>query len=212
VRSEEGDLAMRLLVNIVLGLLFVVVMPAPAKGDELYKFAQISCVPRLHYFSIRHISIYNIPAFGLYRDKGLEPSERSVSALEQANHFWDVERLTKRPNVCEIPARNGIDLDEGRTKTLVSVVGHYKYVFDDKTGRDLINNQTADVIVNGHNIATLSFGLENQSDVVSVEIEADGIQTNAIVCRAPSGMSSYGDAPLTGHSYQLSCQVSPLPK
>ena len=203
---------MKALIMIALGLLIVATMPAPAKADELYKFAQISCVPRLHYFSIRRISIYNLPFGGPYRDKGLEASERSVSALERDNSFWDVERLTKRPNVCEIPARNGIDLDEGRTKTLISVVGRYKYVFDDKTGKDLVNNNTADVIVNGHNVATLSFGLKSQSDVVSVEVEADGIQTNVILCRAPSGMASYEDVPLTGHSYQLSCQVSPLPK
>jgi len=200
---------MKALIGVVLGFLAIATAPSPAKADELYKFAQISCVPRLHYFSIRRISIYNLPFSGPYRDKGLEASERSALALERDNSFWDVEHLTKRPNVCEIPLMSN-DPVLGHSAIRISVIGRYKYVFDDKTGREIINNNTADVMVNGHKIAALSFGIKSQSDVVSVEVERDGIQMNAIVCRAPSGIMSYEDAPLTGHSYQLSCQVSPL--
>ena len=53
----------------------------PANADYPWMFVQIVCAPTLGYFSIRRITIMNIPNKGPYLTEGLEPGAGISAAL-----------------------------------------------------------------------------------------------------------------------------------
>lgn len=188
-------------------LIFLALVPAPLRADELYKFAQITCSPRLHYFSVRVVPIYNLPSHGRYRDAGLDPSARSTRALEQEVSFFDVDSLTDRPLRCVLPGSPELQgAKEAEPQTTVQVVGHRLYKYDEKTGQDLINITTASVIVDGGEVAQFDLGVFGSRDVSSVEIEQDGVGLVARICRAQNG----DPAPLAGGIDTLQCLTTSL--
>jgi hypothetical protein len=55
----------------------------PAHADYPWMFVQIVCAPTLGYFSIRRITIMNLPNKGPYLTEGLEPGAGISAALRQ---------------------------------------------------------------------------------------------------------------------------------
>jgi hypothetical protein len=57
----------------VLSMLVTIALCSPAHADYPWMFAQMVCAPSLGYFSIRRITIMNLPHKGPYLTEGLEP-------------------------------------------------------------------------------------------------------------------------------------------
>src|SRR5262245_50821543 len=75
----------------------------PARADEPWHFAQITCVPELGYFSIRRILIMNLPKKGPYLTEGLDPGRAAVEALQRNHGIFSGEEHAPAPAVCAVP-------------------------------------------------------------------------------------------------------------
>ena len=189
----------------------------PAHADELYRFLQLTCAPRVHYFSARIIPIYNLPSNGPYRDKGLDASLKSRHALERESNLFDVINLTRHPSRCNLPY---LEPKEGRGNqeepaTSINIVGHYKYHYNKKTGQDDVRDYSVSVIVDGHERALLDLdeNAESSSDIASVEVEDDGQAVLLRTCRVqspPGEPSENEEAPFPGKVDTLNCKATIL--
>ncbi len=93
-------------------MLVTLVLCFPAHADYPWMFAQVVCAPTLGYFSIRRITIMNLPDKGPYLTEGLEPGAGIAEALRRENRIFDSDGLEREPFNCSIasfkpPARVG---------------------------------------------------------------------------------------------------------
>jgi hypothetical protein len=91
------------IVATLLSLFATVGLCYPAHADYPWMFAQIVCAPTLGYFSIRRITIMNLPEKGPYLTEGLEPGPGVAAALRRGNSIFDSDGLETEPFTCSVP-------------------------------------------------------------------------------------------------------------
>jgi hypothetical protein len=154
----------------------------------------------------RIVSIYNVPAFGAYLDKGMDFSPESNLKLEQSSQFFALRRLTEHPYKCDLLAEPAGARNEGRPAITAEVVGHYHSVYDERTVRDTEENYTVDVVANGQTLGTLDLMYGRQSDVTSIEVSADGVGLVYVVYRSKDD----GPIPFPGQESTVGCHADAL--
>ena len=109
----------------VLSMLVTIALCSPAHADYPWMFAQMVCAPTLGYFSIRRITIMNLPHKGPYLTE-TEPGPGIAEALRRDNLIFDSEGLEREPFTCSIasfksPPGYG---ERERAGFEVKVIGH----------------------------------------------------------------------------------------
>jgi hypothetical protein len=168
----------------------------PARADFPWMFAQVACVPKLGYFSIRKITIMNLPDYGPYLTDGLKPGAGVREALQHDQLIFDSDGLEREPFVCSIP-----EVDSTRAAFDVRVVGR----LDRDTGEQSYCRiaDHAEVILNGKSIGFVVLNpCKNSDETVSIEVAHDGVELAVRTCVNPL-LDNVG-----GH--QIVCSDSPF--
>ncbi|SRR5579871_3736906 len=176
----------------------------PARADYPWMFAQITCAPTLGYFSIRRITIMNLPNKGPYLTEGLELGPGIAEALRRESRIFDSDGLEHEPFTCSIAkfkSPTGWGAEE-RPGFDVKVIGHLEHNSEDADYCRIVNN--AEVFLNGKSIGLIPLYPCNRSETtVSIEVAHNGVELMAKKCVEPSIF----DEP-TGK--QIICTESPV--
>jgi hypothetical protein len=191
------------LVGLVVSLSVAVAACTPARADYPWMFAQLTCAPTLGYFSIRRITIMNLPNKGPYLTEGLQPGPGIAEALRRENRIFDSDGLEREPFTCSIAkfkSPTGWGAEE-RPGFDVKVVGHLDRHSEETTYCRIVDN--AEVFLNGKSIGLIVLNpCKNGETAISIEVAHDGVQLVAKKCVEPSDF----DDP-TGK--QIVCTESP---
>jgi hypothetical protein len=166
----------------VLSTLFAVALCFPAHADTPYMFAQLTCAPSLGYFSIRRITIMNLPHKGPYLTEGLEPRPGVDEALRRDHLIFDSDGLEREPFSCAIPAftpppgwgaaRAGFD---------VKVIGHRDHDSEESSYCRIADH--AEVLLNGKSIGLIVLNpCKSGETTVSIEVAHDGVELAVRTC------------------------------
>jgi hypothetical protein len=158
----------------------------PAHADFPWMFAQVVCAPTLGYFSIRRITIMNLPEKGPYLTEGLEPGAGIAESLRRDNQIFDADGLEREPFSCAIPgfkpppgwgtARVGFD---------VKVIGHLDRHSEESSYCRIVDN--AEVFLNGKSIGLIVLNpCKSGETTVSIEVAHDGVELAVKKCVEPS--------------------------
>jgi hypothetical protein len=172
----------------VLSMLAAMVLCLPAHADYPWMFAQMVCAPTLGYFSIRRITIMNLPKKGPYLTKGLEPGPRIAEALRRTSLIFDSEGLKAEPFTCSIP---GFTSPPGwgepkRAAFNVKVVGHHDSNSEESSYCRIADN--AEVFLNGRSIGliTLNPCVNGGETPIIIEVAHNGVELAINKCVEPS--------------------------
>jgi hypothetical protein len=188
----------------VLSMLFTVALCFPAHADYPFMFAQITCAPALGYFSIRRITIMNLPNKGPYLTEGLEPGPGVDEALRRDHLIFDSDGLEGEPFSCSIP---GFKPPVGwgsatRAAFDVKVIGHRDHDSQESSYCRIVDN--VEVLLNGKSIGLIVLNpCKSGETIVSIEVAHDGVELAVKKCVEPSIF----DDP-TGN--QIVCSDSPF--
>jgi hypothetical protein len=171
----------------VLSLSVTLALCFPAHADYPSMFAQVVCAPTLGYFSIRRITIMNLPNKGPYLTEGLEPGPGVNEALRRDNLIFDSDGLEREPFTCSIAAfksppgygereRAGFD---------VKVIGHLDRHSEESSYCRIVDN--AEVFLNGKSIGLVVLNpCKSGETTVSIEVAHDGVELAVEKCVEPS--------------------------
>jgi hypothetical protein len=188
----------------ILSMSVTVALCFPAHADYPWMFAQVVCAPTLGYFSIRRITIMNLPNNGPYLTEGLEPGPGVNEALRRDNLIFDSDGLEREPFSCSIP---GFKPPQGWGSTTraafdVKVIGHLDRNSEESSYCRIIDN--AEVILNGKSIGLIVLNpCKSGETTVSIEVAHNGVELAVKKCVEPS---IFDDA--TGN--QIVCSDSPF--
>jgi hypothetical protein len=173
----------------------------PARADFPWMFAQITCAPILGYFSIRRITVWNLPDKGPYLTDGLFPGAGVREALERDNGIFGSESLSAKPFTCSIPEfKPPPGWGAGRPSFDVKVIGHYDRNSEEGSYCRIVDN--IEVFVNGKSIGLMVLNPCKNSDLtVSVEVAHNGVELASKRCVEPLN-------DVTGE--QIVCTESPV--
>jgi hypothetical protein len=159
----------------------------PARADEPWMFAQVTCAPTLGYFSIRLITIMNLPQMGPYLTEGLNPSANVREALRRENGIVDSDSLKREPFTCsvaEFKPPTGWGAVE-RPAFDVKVIGHLDGYSEETSYCRIVDN--AEVFLDGKSIGLLVLNpCKNGERLISIEVAHDGVQLAVKKCVEPS--------------------------
>jgi hypothetical protein len=170
----------------LLSLLVTAGLCDPAHADYPWSFVHIVCAPTLGYFSIRRITIMNLPEKGPYLTEGLEPGPGIAAALRRANSIFDSEGLKTEPFKCSVP---GFTPPSGWGQTWragfkVEVIGHLDRNSQESDYCRIADN--AEVFVNGKSIALIPLNPCGRDETpVIVEVAHNGVELTVRKCVLP---------------------------
>jgi hypothetical protein len=159
----------------------------PAHADYPWMFVQIVCAPTLGYFSIRRITIMNLPNKGSYLTEGLEPGAGVSAALRRDNSIFDSEGLKTDPFTCSVP---GFTPPPGwggppRASFKVEVVGHLDRNSEESSYCKIVDN--AEVLLNGKSLGLIPLNPCASGDTpVIIEVAHNGVELIINKCVVPS--------------------------
>jgi hypothetical protein len=187
----------------VLSMVFTVALCVPAHADFPYMFAQIVCAPSLGYFSIRRITIMNLPHKGPYLTEGLEPGPGVEEALRRDHLMFESDGLQREPFSCAIPAfKPPAGWGSARAGFDVRVIGHHDRDSQESSYCRIADN--AEVLLNGKSLGFIVLNPCKSGEVtLSIEAAHDGVELSVRKCIEPSIF----DDP-TGN--QIVCSDSPF--
>jgi hypothetical protein len=175
------------IVATLLSLFATVGLCYPAHADYPWMFAQIVCAPTLGYFSIRRITIMNLPEKGPYLTEGLEPGPGVAAALRRANSIFDSDGLETEPFTCSVPGFTSPPGWVGPTRASfkVEVVGHLDRNSQESSYCRIVDN--AEVLLNGKSIGLIPLNPCASGDTpVIIEVAHDGVELTVKKCVEPS--------------------------
>jgi hypothetical protein len=176
----------------------------PAHADYPWMFAQVVCAPTLGYFSIRRITIMNLPNKGPYLTEGLEPGQGIAEALRRDNLIFESNGLEREPFTCSIasfksPPGYG---ERERAGFDVKVIGHRDGHREESSYCRIADN--AEVILNGKSIGLIVLNpCKSGETTVSIEVAHDGVELTVKKCVEPSIFDDPAGS-------QIVCRDSPL--
>ena len=175
--------------NVASALLMLVpiALCSPAYADYPWMFAQTVCAPSLGYFSIRRITIMNLPLKGPYLTEGLEPGPGIAEALRRDNLIFDSDGLEREPFTCSIASfKSPPGYGEGeRAGFEVKVIGHLDRNSEESTYCRIADN--AEVILNGKSIGLIVLNpCKSGKTTVSIEVAHNGVELEVKKCVEPS--------------------------
>jgi hypothetical protein len=188
----------------VLSMLLTAALGVPAHADFPFMFAQVVCAPALGYFSIRRITIMNLPHKGPYLTEGLEPGPGVDEALRRDHLIFDSDGLEREPFSCSIPGFKPPAgwQPEARPAFDVKVIGHRDHHSEESSYCRIADN--AEVLLNGKSIGLIVLNpCKSGETTVSIEVAHDGVELAVRKCVEPSIF----DDP-TGN--QIVCSDSPF--
>jgi hypothetical protein len=159
----------------------------PAHADYPWMFVHIVCAPTLGYFSIRRITIMNLPNKGPYLTDGLEPGAGISAALRRDNLIFDSEGLKTEPFMCSVP---GFTPPPGwggppRASFKVEVVGHHDRNSGESSYCNIADN--AEVFLNGKSLGLIPLNPCASGDTpVIIEVAHNGVELIVNKCVLPS--------------------------
>jgi hypothetical protein len=159
----------------------------PVHADEPWMFAQIVCAPTLGYFSIRRITIMNLPKKGPYLTEGLEPGAGVAAALRRSNLIFDSEGLQSEPFTCSIP---GFTAPAGwggekRAAFDVRVIGHRDRNSQESSYCMIADN--AEVFLNGRRVGLIPLNPCKSGDtLLGIDVAHNGVELEVTKCVEPS--------------------------
>jgi hypothetical protein len=171
----------------VLSTLFAVALCFPARADFPFMFAQIVCAPTLGYFSIRRITIMNLPHTGPYLTEGLEPGPGVEEALRRDHLIFESDGLEREPFSCAIPGFKPAAgwSSETRPAFDVKVIGHRDHDSEESSYCRIADN--AEVLLNGKSIGLIVLNpCKSGETLVSIEVAHDGVELTVRKCVEPS--------------------------
>lgn len=149
-----------------------------AQADEPWSFAQITCVPKLGYFSIRKLEIMNLPHMGPFLTEGrVQPD--AMSTLQNKHHMFLSEGLRTNPFTCRIPPLEAVPGWEGpREGFEVSIIGHHDAEHNNEQSSYCHMIDDVEIIANGKSLGLMVLNPcdDGSPDLKSVEIAHDGVQ------------------------------------
>jgi hypothetical protein len=158
-----------------------------ARADYPFMFAQVTCAPTLGYFSIRRMTIMNLPKKGPYLTEGLEAGPGIAEALRRESRIFDSDGLEHEPFSCSIAkfkSPTGWGAEE-RPGFDVKVIGHLDRDSDQGSYCRIANN--AEVIINGKGIGRIVLNpCKDGETTVSIEVAHDGVKLMVKKCVEPS--------------------------
>lgn len=170
-----------------------------ARADEVWDFAQITCVPELGYFSIRRFSILDLPHMGPYLTEGLEPGPVVVKALKRKYGIFDSESLQANPFECSIPEVQAVQgWGDGHPGYNVRVVGHLDKNSQESDYHMIADN--AEVFLHGKSLGFVVLNLTE--GIESIEVWYDAT-LEVRTCRVKPGTD-------LGNAYDLTCRYEPF--
>jgi hypothetical protein len=174
------------LVGSVASLSVAMAASAPARADYPWMFAQVTCTPILGYFSIRRITIMNLPDKGPYLTEGINPGADVREALRRENGIFDSDGLERKPFTCSIAkfkSPTGWGAEE-RPGFDVKVIGHYDR--DSEEGSYCRIADNVEIIVNGKSIGRIVLNpCKNGDMTVSIEVAHNGVELISRKCIEP---------------------------
>jgi hypothetical protein len=150
-------------------------------------FAQVACAPTLGYFSIRRITIMNLPNRGPYLTEGLEPGLGIAEALRRDNLIFDSDGLEREPFTCSIAGFKPPSGWGGKERAgfNIKVIGHYDRHSEESSYCRIADN--AEVILNGKSIGLIVLNpCKSGETTVSIEVAHDGVGLAVKKCVEPS--------------------------
>jgi hypothetical protein len=188
----------------VLSMVFSAALCVPAHADFPYMFAQIVCAPTLGYFSIRRITIMNLPHTGPYLTEVLEPGPGVEAALRRDHLMFESDGLQREPFSCAIPGFKPAAgwSSEARPAFDVRVIGHHDHDSQESSYCRIADN--AEVLLNGKSLGFIVLNpCKSGEATLSIEVAHDGVELSVRKCIEPSIF----DDP-TGN--QIVCSDSPF--
>ena len=107
----------------LLSMLATIALCSPAHADYPYMFAQVVCAPTLGYFSIRRITIMNLPA-GPYLTEEGKPGPGVAEALRRDNLIFDSDSLEREAFTCSVAVKSPPGYGERAGRFRRQVIGH----------------------------------------------------------------------------------------
>jgi hypothetical protein len=158
----------------------------PAHADYPWMFAQVVCAPTLGYFSIRRITIMNLPNMGPYLTEGLNPGAGVAEALRREHRIFDSDGLEREPVSCSIASfKPPPGWGKERPGFEIKVVGHLDRHSEESSYCMIADN--AEVFLNGRSIGLIVLNpCKNDETTLSIEVAHDGVELVVKTCVEPS--------------------------
>jgi hypothetical protein len=159
----------------------------PVHADYPWMFVQIVCAPTLGYFSIRRITVMNLPNKGPYLTEGLEPGAGISAALRRENLIFDSDGLKTEPFTCSVPAFTPPPGWGGppRASFKVEVVGHHDRHSEESSYCKIADN--AEVLLDGRSLGLIPLNPCASGDTpVIIEVAHNGVELTINKCVEPS--------------------------
>lgn len=175
------------IVTAIVPVLVATALCFPARAGYPWMFAQIVCAPTLGYFSIRRITIMDLPDKGPYLTEGLQPGVGVAEALRREHQIFDSDGLEREPFTCSIASFKpppGWGAKE-RPSFDVRVVGHLDRNSEESIYCRIANN--AEVFLNGKHIGLIVLNpCKNGETTLSIDVAHDGVELMVKKCVEPS--------------------------
>ena len=171
----------------ILSMLATMAQSFPAHADYPWMFAQMVCAPTLGYFSIRRITIMNLPHKGPYLTEGLEPGPGIAEALRRSSLIFDSEGLKTEPLTCSIPDFTPpAGWGTKRTGFNIKVIGHHDHSSEESSYCRMADN--VEVFLNGKSIGliTLNPCANGGETPLIIEVAHNGVELAINKCVEPS--------------------------
>jgi hypothetical protein len=170
-----------------------------AHADELWDFAQITCAPELGYFSIRRISILDLPHMGPYLTEGLEPGPAVVTTLQRKYGIFDSDSLQANPFECSIPEAPAVQgRGDGHPGYKVRVIGHLDKNSQESSYSMIADN--AEIFLQEKSLGLVVLNLTEGTDSIEVWYDA---ALEVRTCRVIPGTN-------LGNAQDITCRYEPF--